>query len=104
MSAGLVPAKKSRLLSRMNFNSPKQCGYYGHAATDDGGLRRQYTRSECDKLGGIFHAGGDCSPFTNMCSELNQNPIAWLYEYRYVIGGVAVAGGLWYWRKKAMGG
>ena len=89
----------------MNFNSPKECGYYGRASTDDGGLRRQYNRSECDKLGGIYHANGDCSPYTNMCSELNQNPLAMLYEYRYIIGGLVVVGGggYWYYRKKLTG-
>jgi hypothetical protein len=89
----------------MNFNSPKECGYYGHASTDDGGLRRQYSRSECDKMGGTFHAGGDCSPYTNMCSELNLNPLAMLYENRYIIGGLVIlgGGGYWYYRKKFTG-
>jgi hypothetical protein len=40
-----------------------------------------------------------------MCSELNQNPLAMLYEYRYIIGGLVVVGGggYWYYRKKLTG-
>jgi hypothetical protein len=87
---------------------PSQCGYEGHPGKGgDGAPIRLYSQSECEKKNGIFHANGECTYPTGGslswdCREVNNDPIATLYQYRWYIGGAAVAGGLVYWRMNAM--
>ena len=87
---------------------PEICGYDGRAGKGaDGAPIRLYTESECSKKGVQWHQSGECTyPDGNSisydCREVNNSPIAMVYENRYIIGGVVVVGGLMFWRYNMM--
>ena len=86
---------------------PALCGYEGYSgAGGDGEPIRLYNESECKSKGGIFHANGECTYPTGGsisydCREVNNDPVAMLYQRRYYIGGALVVGGLLYWRMRS---
>jgi hypothetical protein len=86
------------------MSTPEICGYDGRAGkAGDGAEIRIYTESECTKKGGVWHQNGECTypdgkSISWDCREVNNDPIAKLYENRYIIGGVVVVGGLLAWR------
>ena len=86
---------------------PALCGYDGYAGADDsGGPIRLYTEGECKSKGGIWSASGDCRRPTGGsisydCREVNNDPVAMIYQRRYYIGGALVLGGLLYWRMRS---
>ena len=86
---------------------PALCGYEGYSgAGGDGEPIRLYNESECKSKGGIFHANGECTYPTGGsisydCREVNNDPVAMLYQRRYYIGGALVLGGLLYWRMRS---
>ena len=86
------------------MSTPSVCGYDGRAGkAGDGAEMRIYTESECTKKGGMWHQNGECTypnggSISWDCREVNNDPIAKLYENRYIIGGVVVVGGLLAWR------
>jgi len=58
-----------------------------------------YSNAECTAKGGNWHANGECyypngGSISYDCREVNNSPLAMLYENRYVVGGVVVVGGL----------
>ena len=86
------------------MSTPSLCGYDGHAGkAGDGAPIRLYTQKECEGKGGNWHQNGECTypnggSLSWDCREVNNDPVAMLYQYRWHIGGAAVAGGLLYWR------
>ena len=86
---------------------PALCGYEGYSGADgDGEPLRLYNEGECKSKGGIFHANGECTYPTGGsisydCREVNNDPVAMLYQRRYYIGGALVVGGLLYWRMRS---
>ena len=86
---------------------PALCGYEGYSGADGAGEPiRLYSESECKSKGGIFHANGECTYPTGGsisydCREVNNDPVAMLYQRRYYIGGALVVGGLLYWRMRS---
>ena len=87
------------------MSSPAICGYDGRPDAD--GRIRLYTETECQSKNGIWHSNGECTypsggSISWDCREVNNDPVATLYQYRFYIGGAVVAGGLVYWRMRAM--
>ena len=88
--------------------SPEICGYDGYTGKGgDGASIRLYTDPECAAKGGKWDRSGECHyPGGNSiswdCREVNNDPMAKLYENRYVIGGAVVVGGLLAWRYSMM--
>ena len=86
---------------------PALCGYEGYSGADgDGEPIRLYSESECKAKKGVFHANGECTYPTGGsisydCREVNNDPVAMLYQRRYYIGGALVLGGLLYWRMRS---
>jgi hypothetical protein len=81
--------------------APDFCGYDGYS----GGDVRLYSESECSAKGGIFHANGECTHPTGGsisydCREVNNDPLAMIYQRRYYIAGALVVGGLLWWRSQ----
>jgi hypothetical protein len=74
------------------------CGFRGFPSED--GLLRLYTERDCAaKNGRWFVHSGEClrpdeGSFSFDCAYLNTDSTAQLYAWRYVIGTVAVVGGL----------
>ena len=90
------------------MSTPSVCGYDGRAGKGgDGAPVRLYTESECSSKGGMWHQNGECSypqggSISYDCREVNNDPIAMLYENRYYIGGAIVLGGIVAWRYNVM--
>ena len=90
------------------MSAPSICGLDGSAGKgSDGAAIRVYTKTECESKNGLYHSNGECSYPTGGsiswdCRSVNDDPMAMLYQYRYYIGGAAVAGGLLYWRSMSM--
>ena len=86
------------------MSTPEICGYEGYAGKGgDGADIRLYSESECTKKKGQWHPGGECTYLKGGsiswdCREVNNDPIAKVYENRYIIGGVILVGGLLAWR------
>ncbi len=83
------------------MSSPSICGYAGFASPDN--KIRLYTKSECEKLDGNYHANGECTyksggSISYDCREVNNDPMATLYANRYYIGGAIAVVGLISWR------
>ena len=86
---------------------PALCGYEGYSGADGAGEPlRLYNEGECKSKGGIFHANGECTYPTGGsisydCREVNNDPVAMLYQRRYYIGGALAIGGLLWWRMRS---
>jgi hypothetical protein len=80
------------------------CGLYGRPSEDK--TMRLYKRSECDSLGGVYHANGECSrpeggSFSYDCSKLNKSWKAKAFEWKWWIGGaVVITGGVMLYRRR----
>ena len=83
------------------------CGYEGYAGVDGAGEPlRLYNESECKSKKGVFSANGECvyptgGSISYDCREVNNDPVAMLYQRRFYIGGALVVGGLLYWRMRS---
>ena len=86
---------------------PALCGYEGYAGVDGAGEPlRLYSESECKSKKGFFSANGECvyptgGSISYDCREVNNDPVAMLYQRRFYIGGALVVGGLLYWRMRS---
>ena len=87
---------------------PEICGYDGRSGKGlDGTPIRLYTNAECTAKGGKYAENGECfyqggNSISYDCRDVNNSPIAMVYENRYIIGGVVVVGGLLAWRYSMM--
>ena len=84
--------------------SSQGCGYSGYAGVGgDGAKIRKYTASECSALGGNPGGNDEClkpggGSFSWDCRDVNNDPVAMVYQYRYYLVGAAVVGGVLYYR------
>jgi len=79
------------------------CGLSGRPSED--GEIRLYTRAQCERMDGIYHANGECTrpeggSFSYDCRKLNNDPLAILYSWKWYIGGAAAVGGVLWWRNR----
>ena len=90
------------------MSAPEICGYDGYAGKDsEGHPLRLYSAEACKAKGGNPLGNNECGypqggSISWDCREVNNNPIAMVYENRYYIGGVVVVGGLLAWRYSMM--
>ncbi len=77
------------------------CGFSGYPS-ENGGLRL-YSFTECDALGGLWHANGECTrpeggSISLDCKAVNDDPLdtamRMVMKYKWFIGGAMLTTGL----------